>query len=263
MNPNEKTLGQVARSSYDPYVIETAAWDHVAQAVIAEHERRKAASILRRNYLTGPDGNGYGAGTGATKPEWKLPDPPAGAAWHRLDWTADMLPDGYRPLLLGESLQKADEGDYGDGWIAFVGGNTHLYHQYHYRTTRPLPVKPDPFAAEKAAFAAGKTIQYKSQINDHQWFDCYIAPMWVDGRKYRIKPEPVMIPLGPDDVPPGSLHFCDTNGYLWLSIVAVTGKGICTKQGFTDFGSLFRCNTHKINRQDGLGWVPCSKIKPE
>lgn len=33
------------------------------------------------------------------QPEWKLPDPPVGHKWHRDDWTQDMLPDGYRPLL--------------------------------------------------------------------------------------------------------------------------------------------------------------------
>ena len=202
------------------------------------------------------------------KPEWKLPDPPEGAAWHRTDWTQDMLPEGWRPLLAVEHTTKGDDVSCdGKHWTRHIGLHWKLSAgdepNWFQRTTRPLPVKPDPFAAEKAAFAQGKTIQFKGRESAYDWSDCYTAPGWFSDCEYRIKPDPVLVPLGPDDVPPGSLHFCDTNGYLWLSIVAVTDKGICTTHGFTDFGSLFRCNTHKINRQDGLGWVPCSKPKQD
>ncbi len=40
---------------------------------------------------------------------WKLPESPEGRAWHRTDWSKDMLPEGYRPLLLGEERQIDDE----------------------------------------------------------------------------------------------------------------------------------------------------------
>ena len=41
--------------------------------------------------------------------EWKLPEPPEGKQWHRTDWTKDMLPEGWRPLLAGEVIQEVDE----------------------------------------------------------------------------------------------------------------------------------------------------------
>lgn len=72
---------------------------------------------------------------------WTLPAPPEGRQWHRTDWTEDMLPEGWRPLLLGEHLEPGDQGDYGDsaGFIHFSGGNRTQYPEYHYRTRRPLP----------------------------------------------------------------------------------------------------------------------------
>jgi len=66
-----------------------------------------------------------------------------GEEWHRSDFTEEMLPEGWRPLLMGEALVPNDEGDYGaDGvpmFCIFNGGNTKTFPQYRYRTRRPLP----------------------------------------------------------------------------------------------------------------------------
>lgn len=35
-----------------------------------------------------------------------------GEAWHRTDWTSDMLPEGWRPLLLGETPMAEDQYEY-------------------------------------------------------------------------------------------------------------------------------------------------------
>lgn len=43
-----------------------------------------------------------------TKP-WTLPPPPEGQQWHRTDWTEEMLPKGYRPLLLEEKDEIGDD----------------------------------------------------------------------------------------------------------------------------------------------------------
>ncbi len=78
-------------------------------------------------------------------PEWRLPDPPPGQQWHRDDWTQDMLPEGYRPLLASEIDDKKhpdiawlpESGwrwrleNANDGWYAEDGG--------WLRTRRPLP----------------------------------------------------------------------------------------------------------------------------
>lgn len=42
-------------------------------------------------------------------PAWRLPDPPPGKNWHRDDWTEEMLPEGYRPLMDGELPESGDE----------------------------------------------------------------------------------------------------------------------------------------------------------
>ena len=80
------SMGEIARNAFmktpDSFLDEP--WANAATAVIAEHERRRTATILHPDYITGPDGNGYGIGTGATKPEWKLPDPPEGEAWQEV-----------------------------------------------------------------------------------------------------------------------------------------------------------------------------------
>ena len=73
---------------------------------------------------------------------WSLPAPPAGQAWHRQDWTAEMLPEGWRPLLAGECRQKGDEFQFeGDkGWLASqVHRPPNPHTQEFYRTRRPLP----------------------------------------------------------------------------------------------------------------------------
>ena len=52
-------------------------------------------------------------------------------------------------------------------------------------------VKPDPFAAEKAAFAQGKAIEFRDpHPPEHKWADCDGRPSWIEGFLYRVKPEP-------------------------------------------------------------------------
>lgn len=235
----EKELWEIA---HDAYINNTTTasqdWKAVVQAVIAEHERRKAliglaevaAAMDERNR---PDPNAeckeafaagkriqvrsvfypdYGWGLTKNplwantheyrvhpddiKPEWKLPDPPDGEAWHRTDWTQDMLPEGCRPLLLGEvNVPGVDERECGGmrsgEWLPLSSVEASKPGHPHLRTTRPLPVKPDPFAAEKAAFAAGKVIQFKHSP-EYEWADCQGAPpQWYHDSIYRVKPDPV------------------------------------------------------------------------
>ena len=88
---------------------------------------------------------------------WPLPEEPwtlgrsvngftlgEGQEWHRQDWTKEMLPEGWRPLLSDESL-VSDSGDQYKadylkpdefGWASFKGS---LSSSSHMRTRRPLP----------------------------------------------------------------------------------------------------------------------------
>jgi hypothetical protein len=79
------------------------------------------------------------------KPAWTMPAPPAGMQWHRDDFTPEMLPNGYRPLLMGEPCQSGDEVRYMGTWNNDVDTGFAMTHLHlHTRTTRPLPSPPSP-----------------------------------------------------------------------------------------------------------------------
>jgi hypothetical protein len=75
---------------------------------------------------------------------WTLPP----GDWHRVDWTEDMLPEGYRPLLLDEKIEDGDErNSRGEGvFFALPHGSNppERADEYctHFRTRRPLPSTP-------------------------------------------------------------------------------------------------------------------------
>lgn len=75
--------------------------------------------------------------------QWHLPDLPEGYEWHRNDWTEEMLSDGWRPLLLGESVEVGDDvwlnKEY--GWNTSANGSSIGRNPLHpfARTRRPLP----------------------------------------------------------------------------------------------------------------------------
>jgi hypothetical protein len=90
----------------------------------------------------------------AKQPEpWKLPEPPAGQEWHRTDWTQEMLPEGWRPLLQGEKCKAGDE------WASWTSlglpkwtpaALDHIsFPSSHSRTRRPLPQPADPVGIEE------------------------------------------------------------------------------------------------------------------
>lgn len=118
------------------------------------------------------------------QPAWSLPPPPAGQAWHRDDWTAEMLPEGYRPLLLGEARQDEDEWSYepqkADGWRAVkTYGPAGLVMSEgrcsHHRTRRPLPspaASPDP----KGEAGKAKAPLARQEGGSH-YKDCAIQPV--------------------------------------------------------------------------------------
>jgi hypothetical protein len=73
---------------------------------------------------------------------WSLPAPPAGQQWHRTDWTEDMLPEGWRPLLKGEIQHVGDEYRGQVNWFSTGEVGTIIRSPGHYRTRRPLPTPP-------------------------------------------------------------------------------------------------------------------------
>ena len=130
--------------------------------------------------------------------------------WHRLDWTPDMLPDGTRPLMLGEPIVQGDAFYWQICWNFvkedFMPAQT--WHGLH-RTRRPLPPPPPTFEHDgktwnshvpgdpcpvdgnvlvEVLFASGQT--GKSQASYYNWepsFGCSIIG-------YRLADEPSSAP---------------------------------------------------------------------
>jgi hypothetical protein len=79
------------------------------------------------------------------KPEpWTLPPPPEGQQWHRTDWTEDMLPEGWRPLLHGEPGHEGMQylGTNGQWVNSDASGQKSSEGNLHRRTRIPLPTPP-------------------------------------------------------------------------------------------------------------------------
>jgi hypothetical protein len=123
---------------------------------------------------------------------------------------------------------------------------------------QPEP-QPEEWAAEKAAFAAGKVIQYRSD-NDPIWTDTK-TPIWFSkagnnfNPQYRIKPEPQWVPMEPDDIVVG-MEFTNDTGtrYQWTE---VDTYGVTLLDSSISFEQLLRLGyEYRIN---GGEWKPCKK----
>jgi hypothetical protein len=119
---------------------------------------------------------------------------------HRWDWTQEMLPEGYRPLLLNETISWWKDGDeYSSDssqkpdfhWQAKCLSSSLTPVRGFWRTKRPLPQpEPDAYEPFREALKAGKTVQSLTISNG--WLD------WLGGDDFspinpqnlRIKPEP-------------------------------------------------------------------------
>jgi hypothetical protein len=111
------------------------------------------------------------------------------------------------------------------------------------------------------AVAEGKTIEifanrkgYEDweEVDDFNFF-CCCSP-----GTYRIKPEPVMVPLGPEDVPPGSVirmeHWAD---HTWKLVSSIDENQINFGQNsWSTYEALQK--SFEIKRP-GKDWMPCHK----
>lgn len=102
-----------------------------------------------------------------------------GEEWHRQDFTEEMLPEGWRPLLKGERLQNGDsvwihtdmqKDSGGPHWLAWERGEycTPDGNPTFWRTRRPLPEPAKPVAWDDTSdFPKVPTIWIRSK-NDYR-----------------------------------------------------------------------------------------------
>jgi len=205
-----------------------------------------------------------------------------GQEWHRYNgWKEEWLPDGWRPFLDGEKIFNDDEFlGYDSQWTVEDkrpgGADMANPKGKFYRTRRPLPAS-DPLADIKAAHAAGQTIQRRvskysrgGDIEWSKWVD-QEDPSWVysEAIEWRIKPAPVMVPLGPDDVPPGSvIRLANPNKRVeWMPAfpvdtgVEMPSDGEWSYLPFIDMRERWQINRSipLTGRWDKDAWQPCEK----
>ena len=170
---NTKTPGQILFERLYPSwqtwesCLSQESHESAAAAVIAHHEaskepqpKFKVGDRIRRKCCpqqwvplgfeaTVLPGDCYIDGTGSIsdiyfdnwdKVEWTLPEPPPGREWHRQDFTAEMLPDGWRPCLVGEggSYEHSKDGVIWNNGC-FPSITFEVNDLCYMRTRRPLP----------------------------------------------------------------------------------------------------------------------------
>jgi hypothetical protein len=128
---------------------------------------------------------------------------------------------------------------------------------------KPLPAVADPYAELKKAHKEGKQIQIFIEAED-KWRDCQAGSRSLEfnypPERYRVKPEPVLVPLGPQDVPPGSVfRWPEWTEHAWKACHEVDSESVYfpddTKSSFCflkNYGAL-------ISRDGGKTWQRCEK----
>jgi len=188
-------------------------------------------------------------------------------------------------LELSDTLREIAEGkewEYkiNNKWLPSQNGYDPVYFANGGLRLKPQPPQPDPYAELKAAHAAGKTIQYHS-LYDDTWGDIYNhkdskedATWWfADVSRYRIKPEPRKVPLGPGDVMLGCAIRHINQHLPERSVASVDANCVAVSNAHAtpsayDFNHLQKY--FQINRSipltgkwDKDAWEPCYKLIEE
>lgn len=227
------------------------------------------------------------------EPAFTLPPPPPGMRWHREDgWKEGDLPQGWRPLVLGERVSLDDEWKNWDNqtWQKRTqifgeesdGANNRIHAQH--RTKRPLtfthegkewtwfragdPCPVDPQRSVFVLFLNGQSLDVSQAAEDWSWGN-YSAEDTIIGWRYA---EPVMVELGPDDVLPGSVISAAKG--VWFSINWVGIYSLCYWEPVKLTGESYRIISFQklqyehwqINRSlpktgkwDESAWEKCEK----
>ena len=104
------------------------------------------------------------------------------------------------------------------------------------------------------ALAEGKTIE--CQNTESTWVNSANPSFYRTPECYRIKPEPVMVPLGPEDVPPGSA--IRSNAQQWFMVTDMVNYGvkISGRDSLIDWAEL---QEEWSIKRPGEDWKPCHK----
>lgn len=221
----------------------------------------------------------------APKPEpaFQLPPPPPGIQWHKKDgWEEGDLPQGWRPLVVGE--EEHDEDEFGsrinNAWMPTPDSGKVVGAYYKVRTRRPLtfnhadktwtyhrPGDPMPCDGNAQIEVFRRTLSESAdftydvrQASVSNWDKDTTVIGW------RYADEKKTVPLGPGDVPPGSVFRRMSWDAEWVSISQLT-LGFVVFLGNEEHRTFTELEEEwQINRSIPLtgkwnpdAWEPCSK----
>jgi len=150
-------------------------------------------------------------------PPFQLPPPPPGMSWHREDgWTAEMLPQGYRPVCFGEKTtrQSCESMIQGLWYIQSSGTTVSESHRTAFiRTRRPLtfthlgqtwtyhrPGEPMPCDGETKVFCVGGFLVSDQVRKVSDWYWGELGEQAILGWRYADTPSPKTVELGPEGI---------------------------------------------------------------
>lgn len=121
--------------------------------------------------------------------------------------------------------------------------------------------------AERLEFAAEivrKDLPFQSRAANESWlrrapYEITKFTEWGDWMDYEIRliPEPVKVPLGPEDVPPGSALRISKHAETWELIIATDSLGVYNSDnkliGWDELESDYEI------KRPGEEWKPCHK----
>ena len=123
--------------------MEAVPWNELPGEVLTAESIRARLIKAARDGQSAPKADIYHDNPRYRIKPWTLPPPPEGQEWHRTDWTEDMLPEGWRPLLNDEAYLAGDEyfSEQTMDWRVetYSGCRPVRQGSTHARTRRPLP----------------------------------------------------------------------------------------------------------------------------
>lgn len=218
-------------------------------------------------------------------PPFQLPPPPPGMQWHRTDgWRAEDLPPGTRPLVLEEHSTNAAQQRYTGGWMRLSDSLIANPLEEPIRTTRPLtfthegktwtwhrPGDPMPCDRERRIHIICHEGRTEDQTGCRYLDRLARNNLWDKTLGWRYADEKKTVPLGPEDVPPGSVFRRKSRrdqSDHWISAAAVSSKAVIVGYRSTTYSAIK--DELEINRSTPLtgkwnpnAWEPCHKTIPE
>jgi len=206
-----------------------------------------------------------------------LPPPPPGMQWHREDgWTAEMLPQGYRPLVIGEAGAYEVSFDKGLSWKkgSAESGPANKITILFWRTTRPLTFihegktwtwhkrdDPAPCDEDSRIEILCDDSSTATTEGDCSWHGgC--APV---GWRY-AEPETKTVEFGPEDVPPSSALRHPSQSVGWVEAHSIDSLGVWINHETQRSYASLQGNGWLINRSLPLtgkwnpdAWEPCHR----